>query len=156
MSEPPDSEPPKLFAGMNARRVKEIAARARCQLALGDDPRYRWLCDRSEVEGCKPTRWQPALLTELGRLLEEQGKEAMLSLAERLCAVQPPTREGLAMIRQARLARSGDETLALASRLMELVQREVGCRPEVRPRQIISALESVIFYLSAEDETPGA
>ena len=121
----------------------------RAQLAIGDEPRFRWLCDRSEIgpKG-RPVSWRPELLGELGRLDQEQGREKMLEIAEQLCQRKPETAEGLELIRKTRLELPGTP-LALTNALVETTKRFLSENPEMTDEQLSRALEEVYRVIVA-------
>jgi hypothetical protein len=132
-------------------RAREIASRMRAQLALPDDPRYTWLCDRSVIEAGRPKSWRPTLLSELGRLLEEQGHDAMISLADELCERRPSTGEALDLIRRRRLKAGPNPTLELTIALLETVQSYRRLHPELTRSIVETALEDVASSLPFDE-----
>lgn len=144
----PKSEQRNALLGVNARQVREVSCRVRAQLALGDDPRYRWLCDRSLVGGARPQSWRPQLLSELGRLAEEQGKETMLELAAQLCEAKPSTEDGLQMIRQRRLEGDASPALPLTIALLEFLQTYRKEHPGLDKELLLRALGDALSELS--------
>lgn len=124
----------------------------RAQLALGDDPQYRWLFDRGDLEGGRPRAWRPALLGELGRLAQEQGKPTMREVAAELCAQEPDTAEALRIIRARRLATGAEPAVALSGRLLELIRDYREQHPEVSADQIVAAIDDALAMTLAEAE----
>jgi hypothetical protein len=133
------------------RQAAAIADRMRAQLALGDNTCMKWLCDRSEIVGGKPRSWRPAILTELGRLLEEQGPEVMTSLALQLCELKPRTKDALSIIRQARLVRAPNQSLELAAAIANSVEYYLQEHPQMTLLQVAEALEDARFYIFSEE-----
>jgi hypothetical protein len=138
--------------GNDPRQIQEVSHRMRAQLVLGDDPRFRWLCDRSTIVAGKPASWRPRILAELGRLVEEQGREAMIAMAVQLCELQPRDRTALEMIRQARLEGGGSETLPLTAAIIRAVEEHRRRHPGLGPASIRTALEDAAFYLALAEE----
>ena len=134
--------------GVDGRQVREVSCRIRAQLALGDDPRYQWLCDRSTVEGVVPQSWRPELLSELGRLAEEQGKQTMRELAAQLCEAKPSTDEGLQMIRRRRLEGDASPALPLTVAVVELVDNYHKEHPALSKELILTALNDALSELA--------
>lgn len=123
----------------------------RAQLALGDEPQFRWLLDRRSFDqGSKS--WRPEILGELGRLAREQGKERMRSVAALLCEQQPGTEQALALISR---ARAGEIEAAPAARLTEAVLAAVADfrarYPDVPRAAVITAVEDAVLQLRAGD-----
>ncbi len=135
------------------RRQQDLAYCMKAQLALGDDPRYTWLCDRSVIEAGKPRAWRPQLLTGLGRLLAERGREVMLALADQMCRRQPTTRQALALIREQRLESGSNRSLAFSAAMLEAAEHFLPGTPALTAEEIIAALDEVQAALLADLQT---
>lgn len=147
----PKPEQRNALFGVDGRQVREVSCRVRAQLALGDDPRYQWLCDRSTVEGVVPQSWRPELLSELGRLAEEQGKQTMRELAAQLCEAKPSTDEGLRMIRQRRLSTGTSPSLPLTMAVIDLVEAYRADNPGLSQQAILTALGDALTQLAKQN-----
>ncbi len=132
------------------RRQQDLAYCMKAQLALGDDPRYTWLCDRSVIEAGKPRAWRPQLLTGLGRLIEERGREVMLALADQMCRLKPSTHQALALIREKRLEGGSNRFLAFSAALLDAAERFLPGTPALTAEEIIAALDEVQAALLAD------
>jgi len=138
----------KLLPGVDQRQLREVGYRMRAQLALGNDTRFRWLCDRDSYVDGKP-KWQPLLLSELGRLSEEQGPKKMRALAAKLCEERPPTDRARAMIREAR--RGAESSPApLTEAVLETIRCYRSERPDVDDDLVAAALEEALLQLRGD------
>jgi len=126
----------------------------RAQLALGDEPQFRWLFDRRSFDQ-GPKSWRPEILGELGRLAREQGKERMRSVAALLCAERPSTKQALALIGRARAGEVEDGPAArLTSAVLAAVADFRARHPGVPRAAVIAAVEDAVLQLRAGDDGP--
>jgi hypothetical protein len=82
--------------------------------------------------------WKVSLLTELGRI---DDPEELLHVARQLCDVQPRVKDGIQIIRDARLRR--DMALAashLAADMGSVIDRYVRVYPDMTQKQVVAVL----------------
>lgn len=129
-----------LFSKDSPRRSKmNVYYRQRAVSVLGGCD-YKWLVDERMImlEGDK--HWKPTILTELGRIEDE---DDMRAVAERLCEMKPTTRDAVLMVRSLRTGGlpAGD-TLQLANEIIQTINRYLHSHVGVTREGIFDALRT--------------
>jgi len=120
------------------RGLQNIHYRLRAQNCLIDDERFKWLCDRDAMAKGAPNAWKPGILSELGRLDDD---ETIKAYAARICELKPKTKDAITMLRRARTGKAPDASvLDLTARLCRVVDDYVAAHLDVTARQLLVAL----------------
>ncbi|MDP7645469.1 MAG: hypothetical protein QGG60_12345, partial [Anaerolineales bacterium] len=118
------------------------------QQALGllrDDARFKWLVDKDKMIAGEPNAWKPSILTELGRIWDDDDLKAV---ALYICEVKPKTKDATAEIRRIRTGNSApgnalDLNIALATRLNDYIEQHPGMPLSVVEDAVLALLGSV-------------
>lgn len=107
---------------------------------LTKDERLAWLADESAMKA-GTGRWKPSILSELGRIPNEEDLKAV---ALRICELKPKTKDAVAMIRRARLGREPEGNyLTLFKHLENALNAYLSGRPSTPEDWIIKALRDL-------------
>ena len=97
-------------------------------------PSLEWLLDESS----SPQGWRKTILSELGRIEDE---ETFRAVARAICDLKPKTRDAIAMIWRSRLGRSPSASpRGLQSAIAAAVESYVMAHPEIPMSQIAAVL----------------
>jgi len=119
-------------------------------LGLGDDARFKWLCDSEAMMKDGPNAWKPGILAELGRFNDD---EELRAYAEAICEQKPKTKDAIVRLRRARLGNGArPNCTALTQQIARLVDAYRVAHPDATKRQILQAIENV--YDAAEETLP--
>lgn len=113
----------------------------------GDDT-LRWLADPEKMKAGGRGGWKPSILTELGRIGDE---DELLTVARQLSALSPrPTSKVcVAMIRQYRIGRTKPDPLSLANQIIATVNRYLSSHPDMTAEQIGDAMRTATAQIDA-------
>jgi len=81
------------------RGLVDIAYRLHAINLVKDIPTCRWLCDFTDMQRGNDSAWQPSILTELGRIDDD---DALIAIAMQVCARQPSREDAIHLIRRYR------------------------------------------------------
>jgi hypothetical protein len=138
---------PRLKKGTRRTGVNKMWAfkALRC-IVDNPQPSLEWLLDESR----SPRGWRKTILSELGRIEDE---ETILAVAREICELNPKTRDAIAMIRRSRLGRSpGASPRELHSAIAAAVESYVMAHPEIPRGQIAAVLENLADHFEEADE----
>jgi len=91
-----------LYPEVRSRRgLVDIAYRIRACALLKDIAACHWLYDSEGAKQGNDSAWQPSILTELGRIDDD---DALLAIAMQVCARQPSREDAIHLIRRYRTA----------------------------------------------------
>jgi hypothetical protein len=132
-----------LFDGKNSRRSKlDVHYRQRALGILKDDPAaYVWLFNEEAImrEGGSK-HWQPAILTQLGRIADE---DTLLTIARQICELKPTTSKAVAMIRRFRVGGlPAPDALQLANVIIHAVNGYLRGHAPMEKADVLSALST--------------
>lgn len=89
-----------LYPEVRSRRgLVDIAYRIRACALLKDIAACHWLYDSEAVKQGDDSAWQPSILTELGRIDDD---DALIAIAMQVCARQPSREDAIHLIRRYR------------------------------------------------------
>ena len=80
--------------------------RKRAVTLLMDDPAFAWLANKPAMEARAPNAWKPSILTELGRI---DNDEHLRVMARELCRIKPKAHTGVLIVRRYRMGLMGKE-----------------------------------------------
>jgi hypothetical protein len=144
-----------VFSNISTGRGRQdVYYRQRACLALhitdpvASEP-FRWLADIDLMRGGEGKGWRPSILTELGRIDDE---DQLRAVALEVCERKPGTREAIALIRRWRLGREGKGGAAdledeLVGRVNDYLRRYPGTDWAV----VLDALSKV--YIRVRDQS---
>ncbi len=119
---------------------------------LGDDPRFKWLIDKSRAH---ENAWRPTILAELGRIPDQ---EIMRAAAEEICKHKLSTRQAIAYVRKVRGVRKQPDSGMLLRRLFAAYNGFVAEYPEISRLDIEFAVRlfslAVAERLSEHEKSP--
>jgi hypothetical protein len=126
------------------RGITDCMYRTRAFSLLVDDARFSWVADPATVMAGGDGGWKPSILTELGRIWDE---EELKEIALTVCELKPKTKDAVAMIRRIRTgkAAAGNPFIlydALCTRLNDYLQHH--------PDTPLSQAEDVLLVLLDE------
>lgn len=142
-----------LFPDIKTRRgLSDCLYRLRAVNLLEKDKRFTWLADGEAMQAGRPGAWRPAILTELGRIGDD---DTLLAVAARLCELKPKTKDAVARIRRARLGREpAGDYLALCVHLENTVNSYLLTHPAAPWANVTRALRELAECIEAESGTP--
>ena len=127
------------------RGITDVLYRLRALDLLQDDARFAWLADRDKITAGEPNAWKPSILTELGRIWDDDDLKAV---ALHICEMKPKTKDATAEIRRIRTGNSApgnalDLNIALATRLDDYIEQHPGMPLSVVEDAVLVLLDSV-------------
>jgi len=112
---------------------------------------FAWLFDEAAAQSGDNPRMKWTILSELGRVADEELREALATL---LCEQKPTTREAITWIRRARKAHCGKSSaIALADAILRIIDDYQTTHPDTTPQQVFAALEDARTLLAQEERT---
>jgi hypothetical protein len=126
--------------------LQDYDRRVRALGLLCDDLAFRWLCDGKAMTA-GGAKWKPAILTELGRIDDE---DDLREVARQLCELKPKTKDAIAAVRRWRLGKKSgmDAAAALRRAVVRPINRSllVG---ELTPGEVMEVLLSILSELGS-------
>jgi len=108
-----------LYPEVRSRRgLVDIAYRLHAISLVKDIPACRWLCDFTDMQRGNDSAWQPGILTELGRINDN---DDLIAIAMQVCERQPSRKEAIRFIRRYRTARRPPQNDQLTAEILGVV-----------------------------------
>ena len=127
------------------RGATDLVYRSIAIFLLWKDPAFSWLADRKKMLADEPKSYKPSILTELGRLQDE---EQIKDIALKLCKLKPKTKDAIIMIRRIRLGREAEgDYLKLIKSIEDALNRYIAARPSTPEEMAVRALRDLADYI---------
>jgi len=130
-----------LYPEVHSRRgLVDIAYRIRACALLKDIAACHWLYDSEGVKQGDDSAWQPSILTELGRIDDD---DALIAIAMQVCGRQPSRKEAIRFIRRYRTARRPPQNDQLTTEILGVINDFVQRYPQTTLEAVNDTLEIV-------------
>jgi ribosomal protein S18 len=135
-----------LYDGRYSRRSKlNVYYRQRALVALifqnegaEDAGTFAWLADGEKMKRSEPHAWRQTILSELGRIEDE---EMMRAVATQICELKPKTKDAVLMIRRFRVGElPAADSLQLANAIIQTLNTYMSSHSKMTPAQVSQAL----------------
>jgi hypothetical protein len=109
-------------------------------LSAGSDPRFSWLVSPDADISAGRGKMRHTILAKLGRIADD---ELLLAVAEKLCSIEPGTRDAVARIRRVRHAGGKQaDALDLANEIIATINDYSARYPGTTAKQIEDAIRT--------------
>ncbi len=121
------------------RGLQNKAYEMRALSVLKDDPqRYGWLCDIEAMRRGDANSYKPTILTELGRIVDE---EKLKTAASEICRIKPKTKDAVTMTRRYRTGKAASgSAVDLRNRITHTINDYLATHPDTSLQQVRAAL----------------
>jgi hypothetical protein len=142
-----------LFLDVKSTRGRQDIAYRLCAVhVLGDDPeRFGWLCDLEGMERGEKKAWKPTILSELGRIPND---EELKEVASEICRIKPKTKDAVTMIRRYRTGKTAPtNVLDLTLKITRTIDEYSASHPDTKWQDVYTALEgarNLVEYLEEQ------
>jgi len=120
------------------RGVVDIAYRQRAIRLVKDIPACRWVCDFTAMQQGGDSAWQPSILTELGRIDDD---DDLIAVAIEVCERQPSREDAIRLIRRYRTASRPPLPDQLTTEILGIINRYIRRYPQTTWPAVHDALD---------------
>lgn len=135
-----------LLDGTHSRRsLLNVHYRQRALSLLVDFDSFQWLIDGDKMRRGEANAWRQTILTELGRIADE---ETMRAVALQLCALKPKTKDAVLMVRSFRKGgKPKADALQLANEIIGKVNDYLQRHSDASEELILDAFNTAIVQI---------